>query len=59
MIGFPRREEITAQFSGVSWAVPTDLLNAGDNTVGVKLIKRGGGSDKQLQVSRVELATTE
>lgn len=56
LIGLPPQAKLEMRFQGVRLPVPIMTLHPGSNQVALRLEKRGPGSDKLLQVSRIELA---
>jgi hypothetical protein len=58
MIGLPYKGKLQMQFSGLTWRVPTGHLIEGRNKLTIALDKRGAGSEKFLQITRVELAAS-
>ena len=57
MIGFPDGETLNMQFSARVWKLPIELLREGRNAIALQLKVRGAGSDKPLQIRRVEIRT--
>ncbi|MBM3801413.1 MAG: hypothetical protein FJW26_03780 [Acidimicrobiia bacterium] len=57
MIGFPSSKPFDMRFQALRLPVPPKALKLGRNKLLFKLHKRGPGSDKPLQVRRVELVT--
>jgi hypothetical protein len=55
MIGLPFKNSLDMRFQALRWSVPVNSLVAGRNQLSLQLTSRGGGSDKALKVTRVEL----
>ncbi|MSO23406.1 MAG: hypothetical protein EXQ58_09170 [Acidobacteria bacterium] len=57
MIGFPSDKPFEMRFQAIRLQVPIKALKPGHNKLSFKLNKRGPGSEKALQVRRIELVT--
>lgn len=58
MLGMPLPTSIDQRFQALRWPIPPDLLKPGRNAITAQLNRRGPGSDKLLQISRIELAAS-
>lgn len=58
ILGLPLRGIVDQRFQALRWTVPPDLLKPGRNAITVQLTHRGSGSEKPLQVARIELSAT-
>jgi hypothetical protein len=57
MIGFPSNKPFDMRFQALRLPVAAKLIKPGRNKLLFKLHQRGPGSDRPLQVRRVELVT--
>ena len=55
LIGMPPTRQLDQRFDGLRWQLPVADLQPGHNAISLTLQKRGGGSDKSLQVARIEI----
>ena len=55
LIGMPPTRQLDQRFDGLRWQLPVADLQSGHNAISLTLQKRGRGSDKSLQVARIEI----
>ena len=55
LIGMPPTRQLDQRFDGLCWQLPVADLQSGHNAIAFTLQKRGRGSDKSLQVARIEI----
>ncbi|RPI80442.1 MAG: hypothetical protein EHM42_12100 [Planctomycetaceae bacterium] len=58
MLGLPLRGTVDQRYQALRLPIPAEQLKVGRNAIGVELNARGPGSEKSLQVARIELAAT-
>ncbi|MCY2966744.1 MAG: hypothetical protein NT069_24465, partial [Planctomycetota bacterium] len=58
MLGLPLQGLIDQRFQSLRLLIPPELLNSGRNTISIQLNQRGPGSEKSLQIARIELSAT-
>lgn len=58
MLGMSLPNSLDQRFQALRSPIPAERLKPGQNTIGVQLNARGPGSDKSLQVARIELASS-
>ncbi len=58
MLGMPAQASIDQRFQALRFPLPIQFLKTGRNTISIQLNRRGSGSEKPLQITRVEISAT-